>query len=344
MQVQKTKVAAAGAAGAVGAGPATELAPAREWYTIVVYERPRSKTVVLYLGREAVVFKIPAGVEVRNLAVVMKQWLAGGKTPAYSATIHVENLAKLLRAYAPKVADALAPILSVAEVVAHADGAQPESAAEADARIAEVCSKVAGLIDDMRSDAYLAVRIDDFVEAINKALQVEAEERGEEPIQVTAEDVKKCLMYDESVKIVGVDSREVLWLWNGAVYMNMLMDKAVKMALAYKAVLADPEKLGEYDGGGALESDKGGGGAHLFDGAAVTAAAKDIKEVVVDLLVRLEGEGIYGVRAWFAEKPDVVVVPDPAGGYDVVFSRGRITIKITLDKDYNVTDIRVGYA
>ena len=77
---------------------------------------------------------------------------------------------------------------------------------------------------------------------------------------------------------------------------------------------------------------------------AMTAAAKDVKEVVADLLVRLEGEGIYGVRAWFAEKPDVVVIPDPAGGCDVVFSRGRIMIKITLDKDYNVTDIRVGYA
>jgi hypothetical protein len=73
------------------------------------------------------------------------------------------------------------------------------------------------------------------------------------------------------------------------------------------------------------------------------AAAKDIKEVVADLLMRLEGEGIYGVRAWFTEKPDVVVVPDFDGSWEVVFSRGRIMIKITLDKDYNVTSIKVNY-
>jgi hypothetical protein len=72
-------------------------------------------------------------------------------------------------------------------------------------------------------------------------------------------------------------------------------------------------------------------------------AAKDIKEVVADLLTRLEGEGIYGVRVWFAERPDVVVVPDFDGSWHVVFSRGRIMIKIILDKDYNVTSIKVNY-
>jgi hypothetical protein len=262
---------AAKAAGAVGAGPATEQAPVKkdrveEWYTIVVYEKPRSKTVVLYLGAEAVVFKVPAGVEIRNLAVVVKRWLAGGKVPAYSAVIHVKNLAELLRAYAREVADMLAPVLNAAEVndaevVAHADGAQPEAAPEADARIAEVCSK---LIDDMRSDVYLAVRIDHFVEAINNALQVEAEERGKEPIQATAEDVKKCLMHDKSVKIVSAGGHEVLWLWNGEAYVNLLMDKAVKMALTYKAVVSDPEKLDEYDGDcGMLGCDKGDDDAQM---------------------------------------------------------------------------------
>ena len=72
-------------------------------------------------------------------------------------------------------------------------------------------------------------------------------------------------------------------------------------------------------------------------------AAKDIKEVVADLLMRLEGEGIYGVRAWFAKRPDVVVVPDFDGSWEVVLSRGRIMIKITLDKDYNVASIKVNY-
>ncbi len=70
---------------------------------------------------------------------------------------------------------------------------------------------------------------------------------------------------------------------------------------------------------------------------------RDIKEVVIDLLTRLENEGVHGVRAWFTEKPDIVVVPDFDGSWEVVFSRGRITIKMMLDKDFNVTSIRVTY-
>jgi hypothetical protein len=138
------------------------------------------------------------------------------------------------------------------------------AAPEADARTAEVCSKVAGLIDDMRSDVYLAVRIDRFVEAVNNALQVEAEERGKETMQATAEDVKKCLIHDESVKIVSAGGHEVLWLWNGEAYVNLLMDKAVKMALTYKAVVSDPEKLDEYDDDcGMLGCDKGDDDAQM---------------------------------------------------------------------------------
>jgi hypothetical protein len=73
------------------------------------------------------------------------------------------------------------------------------------------------------------------------------------------------------------------------------------------------------------------------------ATAKDINEVVVDLLTQLQENGIHGVRAWFSKRPDVVVIPDLADGWEVVFSRGRIMIKITLDKDYNVTSIKVNY-
>ncbi len=73
------------------------------------------------------------------------------------------------------------------------------------------------------------------------------------------------------------------------------------------------------------------------------AQVRDIKEVVIDLLTRLEGEGIHGVRAWFVERPDIVMVPDFDGSWEVVFSRGRIMIKMTLDKDYNVTGIKVLY-
>jgi hypothetical protein len=226
MQKQKTVRAAARAAGASG-GPGNRT-PARkveEWYTIVVYEKLRSKTVVLYLGAEAVTFKVPAGVEIRNLAVVVKQWLAGGKTPAYSARIHVKNLAELLRAYAPDVAEQLAPILNAAEVVANADGAQPE----------DVCGEVRGLISDMRSDGYLAVRVDEVVKIINEALRDAAEEGGLKAAEVTAEVVKRCLKHDDTVEIVSKGGREVLWLWGGW-YIHELIDMAVKLAAKYGEV------------------------------------------------------------------------------------------------------------
>jgi hypothetical protein len=69
--------------------------------------------------------------------------------------------------------------------------------------------------------------------------------------------------------------------------------------------------------------------------------ARSIDSVVADLLVRLEGEGVHGVRAWFAGKPHIVAIPDFDGGWLVVMTRGRITVKIMLDKDYSVTSIKV---
>jgi hypothetical protein len=83
-------------------------------------------------------------------------------------------------------------------------------------------------------------------------------------------------------------------------------------------------------------------GYSAVGGAMLSAQQKDIRYVVLDLLDKLENEGINGVRAWFARKPDVVVIPD-FDGWEVVISRGRITIKITLDREYNVTSIRVMY-
>jgi len=69
---------------------------------------------------------------------------------------------------------------------------------------------------------------------------------------------------------------------------------------------------------------------------------KDIREVVADLLVKLETEGVHGVRAWFNGKPNIIVVPD-FDGWEVVFKRGGIMVVVTLDKDYNVTSIKVRY-
>jgi hypothetical protein len=73
------------------------------------------------------------------------------------------------------------------------------------------------------------------------------------------------------------------------------------------------------------------------------AGAKDIKNVVAALLDKLENEGIYGVRAWFVGRPHIVVVPDIGGGWEVVMKRGGIMVKITLDENYNVVDVRVRY-
>jgi hypothetical protein len=265
VQAQKTIRAAVKAAGAVGAGPATERAPVkqiREWYTIVVYEKPRAKTVVLYVGREAYTFKVPAEVNIGNVAVIMRRWLAGGKTPACSASIHIINLAKLLNAYAREVAGVLEPVIRAAEaliadVVERADGAQPEAYTvtaprrEVQSKDA-ACSEVKSLIIDMRSDMYLAVRMDEFVESVNNRLRLDAEERGQEPIQITADDVKRCLKYDDDVKVVAdKNGVEGLWLWSGA-YAYLLVDDVAKMALKYGAILAEPEKYiedADSDGG-----------------------------------------------------------------------------------------------
>jgi len=73
------------------------------------------------------------------------------------------------------------------------------------------------------------------------------------------------------------------------------------------------------------------------------SGARNIEQVVYDMLTRLENEGIYGVRAWFAKRPDIVVIPDFDGSWEVIMRRGKIMVKITLDKDYNVKEIKVRY-
>ncbi len=94
MQKQKTAGAASAAAGA--SGGARQQKPPREWYTIVVYERPRYKKVWLYVGRRTCAFKVPVDINIGNIAVITRRWLASGRTRAYSAQIHVDNLVKLI--------------------------------------------------------------------------------------------------------------------------------------------------------------------------------------------------------------------------------------------------------
>jgi hypothetical protein len=92
MEIKNTQVAAERAAGAVGArqkNPAT--------YTVVVYERKRVKTVVLYVGDGTFVFKVPASREVPG--VVKKTWSLG-RTKAYSMRVRARDVAELITMYA----------------------------------------------------------------------------------------------------------------------------------------------------------------------------------------------------------------------------------------------------
>ena len=94
MQAQKTVRAAAEAAGA--SGGARQQKPPKEWYTLIVYERRRTKTAMLYLRRwQTFRFKLPADVKIGDIAVIIKRWRIGG-TVAYSTSINVANLLKLL--------------------------------------------------------------------------------------------------------------------------------------------------------------------------------------------------------------------------------------------------------
>jgi hypothetical protein len=93
-------MAAEGAAGARGGpGNRTPAKKIEEWYTIVVYEKRRVSTVVLYVGRETFTFKVPADRKISDLAVVVKKWRVGA-AKAYSARIHAVNLVRLIDSYA----------------------------------------------------------------------------------------------------------------------------------------------------------------------------------------------------------------------------------------------------
>ena len=89
--------------------------------------------------------------------------------------------------------------------------------------VATICKHVNRWIDSYRSDLYVAVALDKFVEMINGFLKATGED-----IDVTKEDVKRCLRWDD-IKVVDVDGREVLWLWGGWRLYD-LIDRAAKYA------------------------------------------------------------------------------------------------------------------
>ena len=72
------------------------------------------------------------------------------------------------------------------------------------------CKYIKQWIDDLRSDMYMAVALDKFIEMINGYLDTIGEKD-----EITKEDVKTCIRYDDTVKIMDVNGKEVLWLWGG---------------------------------------------------------------------------------------------------------------------------------
>jgi len=100
-------------------------------------------------------------------------------------------------------------------------------------RTPDICKKVRELIDDMRADIYLAVRLDEFVRLIAEGL--------DEGTPVTLDDAKACIKYDDTVRVIKMGDVEVLWLWGGW-YLHRLMDSAADMALRYRAVFAEAER------------------------------------------------------------------------------------------------------
>jgi len=116
-----------------------------------------------------------------------------------------------------------------------------------------VCAKINELIRDMRSDGFLAIRMDEFVRWLNKY------------VDAVADDVKECLRHDTTVKIVRTKNAEVMWLWESWNYYE-LVEKVADMAARYRSVLAEPENPDEYDDDcGMLGCDKGDDDAQVDD-------------------------------------------------------------------------------
>jgi len=86
----------------------------------------------------------------------------------------------------------------------------------------EVCRRVKQLIDDLRSDLFIALTLDRFVIYVN--------DPGRPTI--TKDDVKACLKHDDTVKIVDINGKEIMLLWNGW-RLHDLIDRSVDLAREY---------------------------------------------------------------------------------------------------------------
>ncbi|MFZ8808102.1 MAG: hypothetical protein ACO2PN_08340 [Pyrobaculum sp.] len=106
------------------------------------------------------------------------------------------------------------------QVAANAAGAQAGARQQNPA-----CRHVEQWINDYRSDLYVAVTLDKLVDMINDYLDTIGE-KG----KITKEDIKTCLRHDDTVRIVPVGDKEVLWLWHGWRLYN-LIDKVAELAM-----------------------------------------------------------------------------------------------------------------
>ena len=126
-----------------------------------------------------------------------------------------------------------------------------------------ICTKVSELIRDLRADKYLAIHMDEFVGWVNMRLRLAAEEGRGGIAKATAEDVKECIRYDTTVKVVKAKDAEVLWLWEGWHYYDLVRSVA-EIAAETRAALVAPESSDEYgDDCGMLGCDKGDGDAQM---------------------------------------------------------------------------------
>jgi hypothetical protein len=105
----------------------------------------------------------------------------------------------------------------------------------------EICRHVHQLIDDLRTDLFLAVRLDEFVKDVNERIKIDAEERGIEAVEASERDVIECIKRYDDVKVTDLNDVKVLWLWAGW-YSYYLIEKIADMAKKYRRVLAEPEK------------------------------------------------------------------------------------------------------
>jgi len=91
---------------------------------------------------------------------------------------------------------------------------------QADAMTDAVCRLVNQWIESYRDELYLAVPLDRLLKLMNSYLE-EVGEEGLDNVKITKEDVKKCI--DDTVKLVVADNgREVLWLWGGRLFRDVI--------------------------------------------------------------------------------------------------------------------------